>query len=175
MNDNIFESIKHIDENGNEYWDARELQKILEYTEWRKFERVIEKSQIACKASNIEVLDHFVPFDKMIEIAKGAKRRVKNFKLSRYACYLIAQNADSRKVVIALAQTYFTIQTRKQELINEQIKGEGKATQTHYKMAKDIRNFIKSQDGIMPEKLPTPEKSLKELQKINNSNPIDKT
>ena len=108
---NVFESIKHIDENGNEYWYARELQKILEYKEWRKFNDVITKSKIACEKSNQKADNHFVHLDEMINIAKGAKRKILDYNLSRYACYLIVQNADSREKVIALAQTYFAVQT----------------------------------------------------------------
>ena len=112
----IFEDIKHIDENGDEYWLARELQQILEYTQWRRFENVINKAIFACKNSNINIDDHFADVGKMVVIGSNTKRETKDYKLSRYACYLIAQNGDTRKKVIALAQTYFAIQTRKQEL-----------------------------------------------------------
>ena len=112
----LFEDIKHIDEFGNEYWLARELQNILEYTQWRRFENVINKAKIACKNSNIKVDDHFANVGKMVDIGSNTKRITKDYRLTRYACYLIAQNGDSRKEVIALAQTYFAIQTRKQEL-----------------------------------------------------------
>ena len=111
-----FEDIKHIDENGIEYWYARELQKVLDYKEWRKFEGVIQRAQEACKNSNVNIEDHFVGADKMVQIGSGAERKQKDYKLTRYACYLIAQNGDTRKKVIALAQTYFAIQTRKQEI-----------------------------------------------------------
>ena len=120
INMETFDSIKHIDENGCEYWYARELQKVLDYKEWRKFKGVIEKAINACDNSNNDVSHHFVGADKMIFVAKGAKRKVKDYKLSRYACYLIAQNGDSRKKVIALAQTYFAVQTRKQELLEKE-------------------------------------------------------
>ena len=120
INETIFESIKHVDDDGNEYWYARELQKVLEYTEWRKFNGVIEKAINSCKTSNYVASDHFVGTDKMINLGKGGQREVPDYKLSRYACYLIAQNGDSRKKVIALAQTYFAIQTRKQELLEEE-------------------------------------------------------
>ena len=112
----VFEDIKHIDENGNEYWYARELQKVLEYTQWRRFENVINKAKLACKNSNIKVDDHFANVGKMVAIGSNTKRETNDYKLSRYACYLIAQNGDPRKEVISLAQTYFAIQTRKQEL-----------------------------------------------------------
>ena len=264
INDNVFESIKHIDENGNEYWFARELQKVLNYKEWRKFNGVIDKAINACKSSNNDTFDHFVQLDKMIEIAKGAKRRILDYKLSRYACYLIAQNGDSHMKVIALAQTYFAIQTRKQELLEQEynsltedekrlyvrkqtktgnyslnqtakkagvknfdkfhnygymglyggetaddiakrkglryredildnmgsselianlfridqtnqklitdnIKGEKSANETHYKVGSKVRQTIQELGGTMPENLPTPEKSLKELEKENKS------
>ena len=113
---NIFESIKHIDDNGYEYWLARELQKILTYKEWRKFEGVIRKAKKACNNSKIDESDHFVRLDKMVDIGSKTKRKILDYKLSRYACYLIAQNGDSHIEIIALAQTYFAIQTRKQEL-----------------------------------------------------------
>ena len=256
----MFEDIKHVDESGNEYWLARELQKTLEYKEWRKFSGVIDKAKNSCFNSNANLYDHFVDTDKMVEIGSGAKRKQDDYKLSRYACYLIAQNGDSRKKVIALAQTYFAIQTRKQELSeieynklsedekrfyqrnltrkgnyslniasknagvknfdkfhnfgykglyggesaddiakrkklryreeildnmgsdeliinlfrisqtgqklkNENIKIEKEANKAHYEVGSEIRNTIKRLGGTMPEKLPTPKKSLKELEK----------
>lgn len=256
----MFEDIKHVDEGGNEYWLARELQKTLEYKEWRKFSGVIDKAKKSCFNSNVNLYDHFVDTDKMVEIGSGAKRKQDDYKLSRYACYLIAQNGDSRKKVIALAQTYFAIQTRKQELSeieynklsedekrfyqrnltrkgnyslniaaknagvknfdkfhnfgykglyggesaddiakrkklryreeildnmgsdeliinlfrisqtgqklkNENIKIEKEANKAHYEVGSEIRNTIKRLGGTMPEKLPTPKKSLKELEK----------
>ena len=261
-NNTTFESIKHIDDEGKEYWYARELQKVLNYTQWRRFNDVIEKAKNACNNSNNNILDHFANVGKMVKIGSGALREQDDYKLSRYACYLIAQNGDSRKKVIAEAQTYFAFQTRKQELSEKEymlltedekrfyqrnltrkgnyslnqtaknagvknfdqfhnygykglyngetaddiakrkglryredildnmgseelvdnlfrivqteaklkkdkIKGEMNANKTHYKMGKDIRNFIKKQGGTMPEDLPTPEKSLKELEKEN--------
>ena len=263
INETIFESIKHVDDDGNEYWYARELQKVLEYTQWRKFNGVIEKAMNTCKASNYVVLDHFAGAGKMINLGKGGQREVLDYKLSRYACYLIAQNGDSRKKVIALAQTYFAIQTRKQELLEEEynsltedekrfyqrdltkkgnyslnqtakkagvknfdkfhnagykglyngktandiakrkglcyredildnmgsdelianlfrisqtnqrlnkdnIQGEKAACLTHNKIGKIVRKAIKEAGGTMPEDLPTPDKSLKELEKNKN-------
>ena len=256
----MFEDIKHVDEGGNEYWLARELQKTLEYKEWRKFSGVIDKAKNSCFNSNANLYDHFVDTDKMVEIGSGAKRKQDDYKLSRYACYLIAQNGDSRKKVIALAQTYFAIQTRKQELSeieynklsedekrfyqrnltrkgnyslniaaknagvknfdkfhnfgykglyggesaddiakrkklryreeildnmgsdeliinlfrisqtgqklkNENIKIEKDANKAHYEVGSKIRKTIEELGGTMPERLPTPKKSLKELEK----------
>ena len=112
----VFEDIKHIDEEGNAYWLARDLQIVLQYKEWRKFLGALEKASTACNKSKNKVLDHFVQVDKMVEIGSGAKRKQVDYKLSRYACYLIVQNSDSRKEVVALGQTYFAVQTRKQEL-----------------------------------------------------------
>ena len=264
-NESIFESIKHIDEFGNEYWLARELQKILEYKEWRKFKGVILKGIEACHNSDNEEHNHFVQLDKMVKIGSNTSRKIEDYKLSRYACYLIAQNGDSHMKSISMAQTYFAIQTRKQELSeleynnlsedekrlyqrnltkkgnfslnqtakkagvknfakfhnagykglyngetaddiakrkglryredildnmgsvelsanlfritqteeklkNNNIYGENKANITHYNMGKDIRYFIKTQGGTMPEDLPTPNSSLKELENINKKN-----
>lgn len=111
-----FEDIKRKDENGNEYWTARELAKVLEYTNYRNFESVIIKAVESCRSSGNQPIDHIVEFNDMIKIGKGAKRDVKNVKLSRYACYLIVQNADPSKEVVALGQTYFAVQTRLQEI-----------------------------------------------------------
>ena len=115
-----FESIKHIDENGIEYWYARELKNVLNYKEWRKFENVINKAKEACENSDISTFDHFVDVAKTIKMPKGAEKTIIDYRLTRYACYLIAQNGDSRKKAIALAQTYFAVQTRKQELTRQE-------------------------------------------------------
>ena len=222
----LFEDIKHIDEFGNEYWLARELQNILEYTQWRRFENVINKAKFSCKNSNIKVDDHFANVGKMVDIGSNTKRITKDYRLTRYACYLIAQNGDSRKEVIALAQTYFAIQTRKQELSekeyneltedekriytrNQALKGnynlnktavkarvkdlarfhnagykglyngetadaklkrdkvdnEYTANSVHYEVGREVRESIKRLGGTMPENLPTPNRSLKKLEK----------
>ena len=92
-----FEDIKHINENGTEYWYARELQLVLNYKEWRKFENVINKAKESCKNSNISVFEHFVDVDKLSKRANNAEVEIKDYELTRYACYLIAQNGDSRK------------------------------------------------------------------------------
>ena len=261
-NKKSFEDIRHIDENGIEYWSARELQLVLDYKEWRKFEGVILKAIEACQNSDISTFEHFVGTDKMVQIGSGAKRMQKDYKLTRYACYLIAQNGDSRKEVIALAQTYFAIQTRKQEMSEKEycllsedekrfyqrnltrkgnyslnqtaknagvknfdkfhnygykglyngetaddiakrkglryreyildnmgsdelianlfrisqteqklkrdnVQTENDANITHYNIGKNIREVIAKNGGSMPEDLPTPEKSLKQLEKEN--------
>ena len=258
----IFEDIKHIDEVGNEYWYARELQIAFKYKEWRKFDGIINKSITACNNSNINANDQFVQVDKLIQHGKGGMRNIKDYKLSRYACYLIAQNGDSHMKVIALAQTYFAIQTRKQELsekeysmltedekrfyqrnltrkgnyslnmvarnvgvrnfdkfhnagykglyngetandiakrkklryredildnmnedelvanlfrinqtkqklLKDKVQGESNASDIHYEVGKEIRYTIKKLGGTMPEDMPTPKKSLKELEKEN--------
>lgn len=224
----LFEDIKHIDEFGNEYWLARELPNILEYTQWRRFENVINKAKFACKNSNIKVDEHFANVGKMVDIGSNTKRITKDYRLTRYACYLIAQNGDSRKEVIALAQTYFAIQTRKQELSEKEyneltedekrlyrrnqvrkgnynlnktavkahvkdlarfhnagykglyngetadanlkrdkVDNEYTANSVHYEVGREVRESIKRLGGTMPENLPTPNRSLKKLEKDN--------
>lgn len=258
----VFENIKHIDENGNEYWLARELIITLEYKEWRKFNNVIKKAMEACTGSNYYVLDHFVFENKMVSIGSNTIRKIQDYKLSRYACYLIVQNCNPRIKIIALAQTYFAIQTRKQELsereynelaedekrlyrrnqvrkgnynlnktaVNSGVKdlarfhnagykglyngetaddifkrkklryredildnmgseeladnifriaqtdaklkrdnvdNEYTANSVHYEVGREVRNSIEKLGGTMPENLPMPDKSLKELEKVN--------
>lgn len=255
-NNSIFESIKHINEGGNEYWEARELQKVLEYKEWRNFKKIIDKSIITCKTSKNNIDYDFVKVNKIVK-AGATVKKLDDYRLSRYACYLIVQNGDPRKKVIALGQTYFAIQTRKQELLeeltederrllgrndlleankklsgaakkagvknfgrfnnygykglyngetvsdirkrkglnknqnisdymssvelganffrvtqtedkikNEKIKGEDNACNTHYIVGKKVRETIKDLGGTMPEKLKTPNKSIKEIEKL---------
>ena len=259
-----FEDIKHIDENGIEYWYARELMPILQYSNWQNFEKIIDKAKTSCQNSDISVFEHFTDVNKTIKMPKRAEKTIVDYKLTRYACYLIAQNGDSRKEVIALAQTYFAIQTRKQEIsekeyckltedekrlyqrdltrkgnysLNQTAKKSGvknfdkfhnagykglyngetaddiakrkglryredildnmgsdelianlfrisqteqklkrdkvntekKACDTHNKIGKIVRKAIKEAGGTMPEDLPTPPKSLKQLEKENKS------
>jgi DNA-damage-inducible protein D len=111
-----FEQIKQNDENGNEFWFARDLQSVVQYTQWRNFHKVIDRAMLACKNSGFIVGDHFADVSKTIQMPKSAEKQVIDYKLTRYACYLIVQNGDPRKEIIALGQTYFAIQTRRQEL-----------------------------------------------------------
>lgn len=116
-----FDSIKRIDTNGNEYWLGRELGKVLEYSEYRKFSNAIDKAITSCIKSGNIVENHFVQVDVMVPIGSGAHRKTSDYKLSRFACYLIVQNSDPTKPAVALGQTYFAIQARKQELLEEEI------------------------------------------------------
>jgi DNA-damage-inducible protein D len=109
------------EQDGIEYWLARELQELLEYTQWRNFENVITKAKIACEKSGNAISDHFADVSKKVQLGSGATKDVPDFMLTRYACYLIAQNGDPKKEQIAFAQSYFAIQTRKQELLEERI------------------------------------------------------
>ena len=258
----MFEDIKHIDEEGKEYWLARELQVALEYKRWDNFHKAIKQAMISCKNSDIDICGQFLEIGKLSINVNGGKRRIIDYKLSRYACYLIAQNGDSRKKTIALAQTYFAIQTRKQELsekeysmltedekrfyqrnltrkgnyslnmvarnvgvrnfdkfhnagykglyggetandiakrkklryredildnmnedelvanlfrinqtkqklLKDKVLGESNASDIHYEVGKKVRKAIKDIGGTMPEDMPTPKKSLKELEKEN--------
>ena len=116
----VFESIKHIDEFGNEFWYARELSKVLEYKDWRNFLKVLNKAKEACKNSGINVKEQLVDINKLSKRNNNALINIEDFKLSRYICYLIVQNADPSKEVVALGQTYFAIQTRKQEITEQE-------------------------------------------------------
>jgi DNA-damage-inducible protein D len=115
MSPNQFEAIKHFDENDKEYWSSRDLAKVLEYADYRNFLGVIEKAKTACENSGEVIHNHFVDITEMVEIGSGAEKPVETIYLSRYACYLIVQNSDPTKMTVALGQTYFTIQTRRQE------------------------------------------------------------
>ena len=115
-----FEDIKHIDEYGGEYWFARDLQKVLEYKDWRNFKKVIDKAITAANNSTHDNDDWVVEINKPIKTGKGKQEFIKDYKLSRYICYLIVQNADPSKEVVALGQTYFAVQTRKQEITEQE-------------------------------------------------------
>ena len=263
-NNTTFEEIKHVDEDGMEFWYARELMTVLQYAKWQNFKKIIDKAMIACENSEISIKDCFTDVSKPIISGKGKEELIDDYKLTRYACYLIAQNGDSRKKVIALAQTYFAIQTRRQEITEKEysmltedekrfyqrdltrkgnyslnqaaknagvknfdkfhnagykglyngetaddiarrkglryredildnmgsdelianlfrisqteqrlkrdsIQTEKEACNTHNKIGKIVRKAIREAGGIMPEDLPTPEKSLKQLEKENKN------
>jgi DNA-damage-inducible protein D len=114
-----FDGMRHADEEGNEFWLARELAPLLEYAQWRNFMQVIDKAKTACQQAGNPVADHFADISKMVDIGSGAQRKVEDVRLSRYACYLVVQNGDPSKPVIANGQTYFALQTRRQELADE--------------------------------------------------------
>ena len=120
INETIFESIKHVDEEGREYWLARELQKILEYSQWRRFENVINKAKESCINSNNNVSDYFANVGKIVNTGISTKKII-DYKLSRYACYLIVLSCDPRKKVIELGKTYFAVKTRLQELLKKRM------------------------------------------------------
>lgn len=156
----VFEDIKHIDENGKDYWLARELMPLLEYRKWERFSNVINNAKVACENSGYNINKHFPRVGKMISIGNGGKRKVDDYKLSRYACYLIAQNGDSRKKVIALAQT-------DAKLKRDNVDNEYTANSVHYEVGREVRNSIEKLSGTMPEKLSMPDKSLKGLEKVS--------
>ncbi|ALU27137.1 DNA damage-inducible protein D [Myroides odoratimimus] len=116
INESLFEQIRQIDEAGNEYWSARQFAKVIEYVDFRNFERVLNKAKQACENSGYAVADHIVDFNEMVSIGSGAVREMPSYKLSRYACYLVVQNADPSKEIVAQGQTYFAVQTRIQEI-----------------------------------------------------------
>lgn len=160
-NNKTFEDIMHIDENGFEFWYARELMVILEYKQWRRFESVIDKAIQSCKNSGISAFEHFANVGKLSKRANNAEVRINDYKLSRYACYLIAQNGDSRKKVIALAQTYFAIQTRKQEKINDIIELVEKNPNSLNYLSLDRLEKI---DKMYDERINSNKKKIEELQ-----------
>ena len=268
-NEQIFEDIKHINDDGQEYWLARELQTVLDYTQWRRFSDTIERAKLACKNSGFAIDDHFADVGKMVDIGSGAGREVDDVMLSRYACYLIVMNGDPRKEVIALGQSYFAVKTRQQELIDnyeeltedqkrlairnemkrhntalanaahdagiidpkdyaifqnkgyqglygglgakdihrrkglkksqnildhmgstelaanlfratqteeklrrEKVRGKEKANQTHYDVGRKVRKTIEELGGVMPENLPTPEKSIEQIKRAEEKKRI---
>ena len=141
---NIFENIKHIDEYGNEYWYARELQKVLEYKDWRNFLKVLNKAKDACKNSGFNIDEQFVEVNRLSKRNNNATANIQDYKLSRYICYLIVQNAEPSKEVVALGQTYFTIQTRKQEITEQE----------YDSLSDDEKRFYQSKVIILCKELP---------------------
>ncbi len=134
----VFEQIKKLDESKNEYWTARDLSKVLEYSEYRHFKPAIDRAKEACKNSDYSIADHFEDILDMVSIGSGAKRELRDVKLSRYACYLIVQNADPAKEIVALGQTYFAVQTRLQEIQQLQV-------YQHLKNEEDKRLFLRKE------------------------------
>jgi DNA-damage-inducible protein D len=116
-----FETIRHTTDDGAEYWSARELARVLDYVQWRNFAQVVAQARIACENSGQAVSDHFADTSNMIATGKGAQRKVEDFHISRYACYLVVQNADPSKPIVALGQTYFAVRTREAELAEEAV------------------------------------------------------
>ena len=158
-----FDDIRH-EEDGIEYWYARELMTLLDYIQWRNFENVVKKGMLSCKNNGISVEDHFAGVSKMVTLGSGANREVEDYMLTRYACYLIAQNGDPRKEEIAFAQSYFAVQTRKQELIEEKdLQGESAITSEHVQNNQSVRNMLGSR-RIKPEELP-PSEDIKKLER----------
>jgi len=141
----LFEAYVY-EKDGIEYWLARELQELLEYSQWRNFVNVIDKAKVSCKNSDNEISDHFADVSKTIAMPKGATKEIEDIMLTRYACYLIAQNGDPKKEKIAFAQSYFAIQTRKQELLEERIQlmerlqAREKLAATETELSKNILN-----------------------------------
>lgn len=172
IKENLFESIKRVNEYGQEYWLARELQSVLGYKQWRRFESSIEKAKEACEGSGNAVDDHFANVGKMVALGSGSEREIVDYQLSRYACYLIAMNGDSRKKAIALAQiaaNLFRITQTDEKLRRENVQGKENANSTHYQVWNKVRETIKELGGTLPEYLPTPDKSIKQIERENKA------
>lgn len=138
-----FEDIKQHSDEVNEYWYARDLQVVLEYNSWDKFKNVIKKAMTACKTSGQDVVNHFSQVGKMVELGSGSQREIQDYALSRYACYLIVQNADPSKSVVANGQTYFAIQTRRQELADDEVFSKLKEEEQRLYLREEMREHNK--------------------------------
>ncbi|MGP6320827.1 DNA damage-inducible protein D [Escherichia coli] len=184
-----FEEIKLINANGAEQWSARQLGKLLGYSEYRHFIPVLTRAKEACENSGHTIDDHFEEILDMVKIGSNAKRALKDIVLSRYACYLVLQNGDPAKPVIAAGQTYFAIQTRRQELADDEafkqlredekrlflrnelkehnkqlVEAAQQANTTHFDVGSKVRQTIQELGGTMPEELPPPQVSIKQLE-----------
>ena len=148
---------------GVECWSARELQEIFDYSEWRNFLKVIDKAKDSCKNSGESVPDHFVDINKMVVLGSGAERKIDDIALTRYACYLVAQNGDPAKPEVAFAQTYFAVQTRKQEIIEKDLHGHEKISEEHVDNNLAVRKILKER-GVQPENLP-PAEDVKKIER----------
>lgn len=157
-----FESIKQVDEHGNEFWYARSLAKLLDYRDFRNFTKVIKKAKTACEISGHGVSDHIVELNDKIEIGKGGAREMPSFALSRYACYLIIQNGDPTKPIIA---NLFRATQTEEKLKRGQVSNKHHTNQTHFEVGKKVRQTIAELGGTMPENLPTPDKSIQQIEK----------
>jgi DNA-damage-inducible protein D len=149
---NTFERIKRVNESGAEFWSARELARVLEYLNFRNFQPVIEKAKAACAKSGHSVADHFAETRNMVGIGSGAQRELEDWALSRYACYLVIQNADPTKAIVALGQTYFAVQTRRQELADDQaLQEDQKRLLLRAEMKKHNKNLagVAKQSGVV--------------------------
>src|SRR3989344_5494526 len=198
MKENIFETIKRIDNNGKEYWSSRELARSLEYSNYRNFLNAVEKAKIACKNSGEVIHSHFVDANEMVPIGSGAEKPIETIYLSRYACYLIVQNSGykglyggltmqdihtkkklkkSQKILDhmhseELAANLFRATQTDAKIKRENIKGQGRANLAHYEVGQKVRNTIVSLGGTMPEELPTPDAIGKAQMRINRSEKI---
>ena len=148
VGENTFERIKRLSPEGHESWSARDLARVLEYSEFRHFLPVVEKAREACLKSNHQIADHFEQILGMVNIGSGAQRPVEDWKLSRYACYLVIQNADPSKPLVALGQTYFAVQTRRQELADDAAIKEDK---TRFLLRAEIKKHNKYLAGVAKE------------------------
>jgi len=149
---NTFERIKRVNESGAEFWSSRDFAQVLGYTDYRNFEAVVEKARTACSNSGQRVEDHLVEINEMIEIGKGGQRSVKTVMLSRYAGYLVIQNADPTKAIVALGQTYFAVQTRRQELADDKaLQEDQKRLLSRAEMKKHNKNLagVAKQSGVV--------------------------
>jgi DNA-damage-inducible protein D len=148
---NTFERIKRVNQSGAEFWSARELARVLEYTDFRNFTGVIAKAREACANSGHAVADHFVEINEMVSIGSGAQRPVEDWALSRYACYLVIQNADPSQPLVALGQNYFAVQTRRQELADDEAKEDRTRLLLRAEMKKHNKNLagVAKQSGVV--------------------------